>query len=105
MDISRHGYFRCCLRILFSRNCCCLIVLNAWRRAFSCKPCKQSTTEKLFDVGREFYTNEISLARIVNTLKRLEELEKVGRFSTSPAKKEKVVFDESVTDFKFEPIP
>ena len=58
LDISRFGIFRCvcrclsgCLCKFFKRLCCCC--------------CKKSRTEHLFDIGRDFYKNEISVQRLV----------------------------------------
>ena len=53
LDVSKYGYFRCLCRCLSIR---------------CCKVCRRSRTEQLFDVGREFYTNEISVQRLVQSM-------------------------------------
>ena len=56
LDVSRYGIFRCLCRCLSgclcrcSKRCCC---------------CKKSRTERMFDIGRDFYKNEISVRRLV----------------------------------------
>jgi len=69
LDVTRYGCLRCFCRCLFSQSGCCRAVLRCWRATFRCcQCCQQSKTEKMFDIGREFYPNEISVSRLVNAM-------------------------------------
>ena len=68
LDISQHGCCRCICRCLFSRSLCCRLLRGCWRKIC----CKQSHTEQLFDIARDFYRNELSVARLVNAMQTIE---------------------------------
>ncbi len=42
------------------------------RKILCCKKCQRSRTEKLYDAGRQFYINEISVSRLVHAMHFLE---------------------------------
>ena len=42
------------------------------RKILCCKKCQRSRTEKLYDAGRQFYINEISVSRLVQAMHLLE---------------------------------
>ena len=68
LDVSKHGCFRCLCRCLSIQWCGCKLFRRCCRCIWCCKVCKQSRTEQLFDAGRELYTNEISVQRLVQTM-------------------------------------
>ena len=67
LDVSRASWFRCCCRFLECR--CCNPLKWLCRKIFRCQ---QSRTERLFEVGTEFYQNELSIQRLVNAMQLLE---------------------------------
>jgi len=71
LDMTRIGFLRCFCRCLFSKNCFCM-AMKRCSRNFCCKQCAQTRTEELFDVGRDFYFNEISVSRLVKSMQHLE---------------------------------
>ena len=71
LDMTRFGILRCFCRCLFSKNCFCM-AFKRCARNFCCKQCAQTRAEEMFDVGREFYTNEISVSRLVKSMQHLE---------------------------------
>ena len=65
LDVSRHGFFRCFCRCLSLQGCLCRCFKRCCRAMWCCKVCKQSRTERMFEVGRQFYKNEVSVQRLV----------------------------------------
>ena len=72
LDVSRYGCFRCCCRFLSLKGCFCRCFKRCCRAMWCCKVCKQSRTERMFEAGREFYKNEVSVQRLVQAMQFIE---------------------------------
>ena len=72
LDVSRRSCFRCLCRCLSLNGCLCRCLKRCCRGMWCCKVCKQSRTERMFEAGREFYTNEVSVQRLVQAMQLVE---------------------------------
>lgn len=72
LDVSRYGCFRCFCRCLSFGGCFCNCCKRCCRAIWCCKVCKQSRTERMFEAGREFYKNDISIQRLVQAMQAVE---------------------------------